>query len=142
MKNKNIIVVVVLLMLVALAIILCIYKNSDLLTTKTTGEATTTGEVLSSFDLSDYSFELENYPYDKNVGPVNTKEVAIEKFNEIGNEEYGYMYPFGERPVYVAYDSKNKCWLLQGTLKDDNMLGSVPCALIHCDGTVLALWIP
>lgn len=141
MKNK-IIMAVVLIILVVAAFVLCINKHSDLLTEKTTGESTTTTEVISSFDLSDYSFEIENYPYDKNVGPVNAREVAIEKFNEIGNEEYGYMYPFGERPVYVAYDSKNECWLLQGTLADETMDGTVPCALIHCDGTVLALWIP
>lgn len=139
---KNIIVALILIILVAVLIVLCIDKHPDLLTGKTTSESTTTSEVVPSFDLSNYSLEIENYPYDKNVGPVNTKEVAIEKFNEIGDDKFGYMYPFGERPVYVAYDSKNECWLLQGTLKEENMLGTVPCALIRCDGTVLALWIP
>lgn len=117
-------------------------KNDGLLTGKTTSEVITTSEGISSFNLSDYSFEIKNYPYDKNVGPVNSKEVAVEKFNEIGNEEFGFMYPFGDRPVYVAYDSVNKCWLIQGTLADETMDGTVPCALIRCDGTVLALWIP
>lgn len=94
-----------------------------------------------TFDISDYSWELENCGYTKNIGPVTTKNIAIDKAKQLWKERFGNIYEINGLPIAVAYDEKNKCWLVNGTLQDDSVDGAVPCALITKDGDVLAMWI-
>ena len=103
-----------------------------------------TSEKVYTFNLSDYSWELENCSdIEKNVGIVATREVAVEKAKELWEERFGHIYKLNDLPACVAYDSKNECWLINGTLKDQgiNFDGAVPCVIISKDGTVLAIWI-
>lgn len=93
------------------------------------------------FDISDYSWELEKCGYQKNVGPVTTKNIAIDKAKQLWKERFGNIYEINDLPIAVAYDEKSECWRVNGTLQDDIENGAVPCALITKDGDVLAMWI-
>ena len=105
----------------------------------------TVGEFALSEVLSKYEWEIKEYPTDKNVGEVNTPQVAIEKAKELWLEEYrtvgGKPYdPIKGRKILVSYDSANECWHL--TVKiPRNVIGVFPHALIQKDGTVLAVWL-
>ncbi len=94
-----------------------------------------------AFDISDYSWELENCREQINIGPVTTKNVAIDKAKQLWKEKFGNIYEINDLPIVVAYDEKNECWRVNGTLQDDGVDGAVPCALITKDGDVLAMWI-
>ena len=116
-----------------------------------------------SFDLEEYAWVLGTDTYVKNVGPVETKEVAEEKFVEVWDDRFGYIYPLNDNPVNVSYDEENECWLVNGSLSDPDdvesyiynsetgtfevyegecdVTGAVVCALIKTDGTVLSVWI-
>lgn len=104
-----------------------------------------------TFDLSDYSRQLEDCRYEKNVGMVATKAEAIEKaktlwaecYSDLYIENFGKLYEDDGLPLEVAYDANNECWRVNGTLQqeNDNLETAVPQALIKKDGTVLALWI-
>ena len=120
---------------------------------------------VGSFDLEQYDWAIENDPYDKNVGPVETRKVAEEMFLEVWAERYGHIYPINDNPINVSYDTENECWLLKGSLDDPEdvvtytynsedgtyevyestgdvyITGSVVYALIKTDGTVLAVWL-
>ena len=120
---------------------------------------------VGSFDLEQYDWAIENDPYDKNVGPVETRKVAEEMFLEVWAERYGHIYPINDNPINVSYDTENECWLLNGSLDDPEDVvtyiynsedgtyevyestgdvyttGCVVCALIKTDGTVLAVWL-
>lgn len=120
---------------------------------------------VGSFDLERYDWAIENDPYDKNVGPVETRKVAEEMFLEVWAERYGHIYPINDNPINVSYDTENECWLLKGSLDDPEdvvtytynsedgtyevyestgdvyITGYVVCALIQTNGTVLAVWL-
>lgn len=94
-------------------------------------------------DISNYEWEIENFPYDGNVGPVPDAKTAIVRAKELWLEKYGVINgnsydPTHGLPVSVAYDAENDCWVVSGTLPK-NTLGSVPFAIIQGDGTVLAM---
>lgn len=117
------------------------------------------------FDLKEYAWTIGNDTYYKNVGPVETREVAVEKFLEVWDDRFGHIYPVNDNPVNVSYDAENECWLVNGSLNDPDdvvtyiynsedgtyevyestgekyVTGSVVCALIQTDGTVLAVWL-
>ena len=96
--------------------------------------------TVKSFVFADYQQQLEEDAYHKIIEPVPDADSAISAAKTLWLEEYGEPYDltYG-RPVSVFYDSATACWLIKGTLPI-NTLGSVPCALIQSDGTVLALW--
>jgi hypothetical protein len=134
MKAKIIIFEALAIGLLIALIVFCLYLEMQ----QTAGKE---NKIENTFDLSDYSWELENCGYEKNVGDVATKNIAIQKAKQLWEERFGDMYMINNFPVAVAYDPKNECWRVNGTLKNNNIEGAVPCAIISKDGTVLALWI-
>ena len=97
-----------------------------------------------SFSLSDYQWELTNCTYSKSLSAIGDAGAAAVAATELWQAEYGTMNgeeydPTLGRPVKVFYDGQQDCYLVTGTLPDW-VLGSVPCALITGEGTVLALW--
>lgn len=107
-------------------------------------------EVLS-FDLMEYCEQLERYPVEKKVEPIEDAEEAVEVSKELWIERYGTVNgkpynPISSDRVEVFYDSTNMCWMVQGTMpkKDPDgmhLLGAVPMSIIQSDGTVLAVWM-
>lgn len=97
------------------------------------------------FDLTEYQWEIKTFPLDKNVGQVDDKNVAIEKAKSLLLEKYGIdngqLYnSINGRKIEVAYDFKEECWHVYGTLPP-NTLGGVPHCIIRKSGEVLAVWI-
>lgn len=97
------------------------------------------------FDLTEYQWEIKTFPLDRNVGQVDDKNVAIEKAKSLWLEKYGIdngqLYNFiNGRKIEVAYDFKEECWHIYGTLPP-NTLGGVPHSIIRKSGEVLAVWI-
>lgn len=100
---------------------------------------------VDEFNLATYQWEIETFPLDKNVGQVDDKNVAIEKAKSLWLEKYGIdngqLYNFTNgRKIEVAYDFKEECWHIYGTLPP-NTLGGVPHSIIRKSGEVLASWI-
>ena len=100
--------------------------------------------IVVNFNLTTYQREIETFPSDKNVGPVNdaitaikkAKELWLEEFSEIDGKPYN---PINGREIVVAYNHENEIWCVNGTLPR-NHIGSVPHALIKKDGKVLAVF--
>jgi len=99
---------------------------------------------LGEFQLSEYQREIDNCPFDRNVGDVGDPETAIKKAKDLWLEKYGEFYgdpndPFYSKRCEFSYDPESESWLINGTLPPD-WVGSLPYALIKRDGTVLAVW--
>lgn len=101
--------------------------------------------AVGNFDLSKYQWEIKTFPSDRNVGQVDDKDAATEKAKSLWLEKYGaddeQLRSFiGGRKIEVAYDSKEECWHIYGTLPP-NTLGGVPHVLVRKSGEVLAVWM-
>lgn len=100
--------------------------------------------VAGSFELSEYQWAVETFPYDRNVGIVENPKTAIEHAKELWIERFspvnGKPYRLANsRKIMVLFDSENECWLISGTLPS-YWDGGVPNAIIQKDGKVLAVW--
>lgn len=133
MKMKFIITTILIIVLLIAVMIFCLCTKIQRMSEKE-------NRTVNSFDISDYSWELNNYGYKKNIGPVTTKNIAIEKAKLLWEEKFGKLYVDNNLPIAVAYDEKSECWRVNGTLQDNNIDGAVPCAIISKEGDVLALW--
>ena len=97
------------------------------------------------FELTEYQWEITTFPSDKNVGQVDDKDVAIEKAKSLWLEQYDmdnrelYNSIHGGK-IEVAYDFKEECWHIYGTLLP-NTFGGVPHSIIRKSGEVLAVWM-
>ena len=99
--------------------------------------------VVRDCDIAKLQREIEQFPYEGNVGPVPDAETAVAKAIELWQKEYGEINgksydPTRGCPISVGYDQEKDCWAVNGTLPP-NAMGSVPFAIIQSDGTVLAL---
>ncbi|MBQ8475344.1 MAG: hypothetical protein IJ499_06780 [Clostridia bacterium] len=93
----------------------------------------------TTFKLSDYESYVEQYSSNRMLGAVDTKEVAIEKAEELWRKVYG-DYSAERKPYAVYYDAENEVWLVEGTLPSGT-LGGVPHLIVSkVDGKILALW--
>lgn len=105
------------------------------------------------FVLTEYQWEIEHYPLDKNVGQVDDKYAAIEKAMPLWlewSEKYGFDDGQTYQDIYekfikrrefeVAYDSKEKCWHIYGTFQP-NTFGGIPHSIIRENGEVIAVWV-
>ena len=132
MKIKFNILTILIIVLIITVIIFCLRAKT---------QRTDEKEMVNSFDILDYTWEVKNCGYEKNVGSITTKNIAIDKAKQLWKERFGNLYVDNILPIAVAYDKKCKCWRVNGTLQDNNVDGAVPCGIISKDGDVLALWI-
>ena len=129
----------------AITMALCLLMAVTGCQPNTTGATKATETQVLEFSLSDYWAKVFDFPYEKDVGPVTTPEVAIEKAKEVWRERYGKQYEESTYPIAVAYDEENECWRVNETLPDKNhkgedIVGATPHVLIKADGRVLAVW--
>ena len=83
---------------------------------------------VGKFKIDDYSYYIENFAKDINVGKVEDADDAISK---------------AEKPYQAFFDEENKCWYVKGTLEQPlfgNKKGGVAEVIFDVDGNVLALW--
>ena len=132
MKRKGIYLIIIAVILIAIGGLITVLVASCISTNLQNSE-------INSFDLSSYQWEIENFPYDKNVGKVENKDVAIEKAIELWSEKYGDRF-FNENEFDVSYNSKDSCWHIRGIL-NPNQLGGMPHAIIRESGEVVAVWM-
>ena len=119
--------------------------------TKKESENNKSQTQIKSFDLNDYSEQIENYASSENVGKISDAETAIRKAKELWNDKSfnTYIDLDGEMKFTALYDSKNDCWYVSGdipTTKNEDgsvevTLCSIPHAIIREDGNVLAVWL-
>jgi len=97
-----------------------------------------------AFKLAEYQWAVDAFPYDANVGQIESAETAAERalsvwakaFFGIYNKPYEYDK---DRAIEVLYDIENDCWFVHGTLPRW-FVGGVPNSIIRSDGNVLAVW--
>ena len=95
-----------------------------------------------SFDMNMYSVYIEACANDrKNVGPVTTREKALETALELWKDDHVLSGVEVGYPVYVSYDFANDCWRVHSSLTNPKADGAVLHALILKDGTVLAVFL-
>lgn len=129
MKNKILIISLIALFAIGCVVVIVFAVNRLLDTTQSD---------VGEFSVSEYEWEIENFSVDQNVGEVNDKNVAIKNAKSLWLEKYSI--DIHEKKIEVAYDSKEECWHIYGTLSP-NALGGVLHAIIQKEGDVLAVWI-
>ncbi len=132
MNKKTVIAVIIMIIIMTVGMIL-VYN-------KIAGKSEIT---VWDCDISKLQWEIENFPCERNVGPVPDAETAVARAKELWMDKYGVVNgkpydPTHGCPISVGYDAKNDCWAVNGTLPK-NAIGSVPFAIIQSDGTVLAV---
>lgn len=100
---------------------------------------------VGNFDLTEFQWEIRNFPSDKNVGQIDNKNCAVEKSKSLWLEKYdsdnGLLHNFvNERKIAVDYDAQEECWHIYGTLPP-NTVGGVPHVIVKKSGEVLAVWV-
>lgn len=94
---------------------------------------------VGSFDVNDYSNYIERFPSEEILGAIMDGKTAKEKAESLLLEMYGKSVK-SKKPFGVAFDEKNRVWLVEGSLPE-NCDGGVPHILIReSDGKVLAVW--
>ena len=69
---------------------------------------------------------------------MNDENVAIKNAKSLWLKKYNIDIP--EKKIKVAYDSREECWHVYGTLSPNN-LGGVLHAIMQKNGDLLAVWI-
>jgi len=100
--------------------------------------------TVGDFQLSEYRWAIEDFPYNRNVGSVDNprtaieraKELWVERFSRPGEKPYNHI---SSRKVEVSFDAENECWLVNGVLPFF-FDGGAPNAIIQRNGEVLAVW--
>lgn len=93
---------------------------------------------VETFCLAEYQWEIQTFSTVQNIGEVTEEKTAIRKAKALWLEKYSVAIP--DKKIEVAYDSKEECWHVYGTLSP-NALGGVFHAVIQKDGNLLAVWI-
>lgn len=98
--------------------------------------------IVGDFDLNDYSLELDKFPHDGIVGPINDANAAKEKGIEELKVVFGEEQINNEKPFTTYYDKATNTWLLVGSLPvRPFQFGGVAHIIINgSDGDVLAVW--
>lgn len=98
---------------------------------------------VGKFNIDDYSYYIENFAKDINVGKIEDADNAISKADKLFIETYGEENMEDEKPYQAFFDEENKCWYVKGTLEQPlfgNKKGGVAEVIFDVDGNVLALW--
>lgn len=94
---------------------------------------------VGSFDVNAYSDYIEKFPSEEVLGTIRDGKTAKEKAEALLLEIYGKSVK-SKRPYGVAFDERNRVWLVEGSIPE-NRDGGVPHILIReSDGKVLAVW--
>lgn len=101
--------------------------------------------VVRDFSLEDYSWGIENFPVDTNIGEIKNANAAVKGAKKLWISKWGKVNgktydPTHGCPVEVFYNQETDCWLVQGTLPS-GVSGSVPCAIFTSFGEVIAVWM-
>ena len=139
MKTK--VFLIILLVFVSLTLISCKNVTGD----EKNHQSEIQAHNIMKFDLTDFTWEIENFHCDLNVGSLENADDVIVKAMDLWTDKYGEdidgLYEdIKEHPFHIAFDEANECWHINGVI-DEDLLGAVPQALIKQDGTVLAVWI-
>ena len=124
-------IVLAVIVIVALSIIMYFHTNKQ--------------PDIMEFDMIDYQWEIENFSFEGNVGPIDDANTAVEKAKDLWLEKYstvnGQPYdPIKRRKFEVLFDSNNDCWLIK-SVSNSNVKASTPHAMIQKDGKVIAVWM-
>jgi len=99
---------------------------------------------LDSFNYNFYVLYINNSTIENlNVGPINDKETAISKAEQVWELNFGpeklEQIRVNEKPYSVFYNPDKKMWLVQGHM-EPNTLGGVASVIIGDNGKVYAAW--
>ena len=92
------------------------------------------------FDLNDYRHQIDMFPSDKILGPLETPEEVKEKAVEVWNEIYGEKTIKDEKPFRVGFDENTETWMVIGSVKPFHLGGAAKIIIRKSDGKVLAVW--
>ena len=129
MTRKHVVLIVL--------VLVCIGGILSLLFLAHGSEESNTSKV-ETFCLTKYQWEIQTFSEDQNVGEVNDENVAIKNAKSLWLKKYNIDIP--EKKIKVAYDSREECWHVYGTLSPNN-LGGVLHAIMQKNGDLLAVWI-
>ncbi len=99
---------------------------------------------VGEFDLTYFQWEIETFPYEKNVGPIDNADVAIEKARSVWLERYGnnkYLHDNFDKwgRFQVDWDPLEECWYVHSVPPPD-WVGGVSNVIIRKNGDVIAVW--
>lgn len=131
MKNKLFLTIITILIftIVGVGVYMSFFKD-----TKSEGS-----ETVGKFNISDYNYFIESFPYEKVLGPLDSVQLVKENAEIVFIEVYGEEIK-DKRPYSISFDENNQVWLVQGSLPE-KWVGGVPNILIQkSNGKVLAVW--
>lgn len=162
MKKKSLVILIVVLVAIGSAVVLLLVlgwsSNNDggnlsTIVYPSQMNASSSGGIYESpvyqtetksktFSTSSYQWYLDNCSCSGNVGIIESEEIAIEKARMLWLDKYSFLKEDSvmQYDTAVAFDSENKCWHIYIELPLD-VYGDGPHAIIHEDGTVLAVWV-
>ena len=94
-------------------------------------------QMIDSFELEKYQWEINNYQINRNVGLVPDKDTAVNIAKKLWYEKYSETISYSE--IKVSFDNKNECWHIFNTVEPD-VLGGIFHVLIEKNGKVIAVW--
>ena len=94
-------------------------------------------QMIDSFELEKYQWEINNYQINRNVGLVPDKDTAVNIAKKLWYEKFSETISYSE--IEVCFDNKNECWHIFNTVEPD-VLGGIFHVLIEKNGKVIAVW--
>lgn len=102
-----------------------------------------TSSDIKEYNISNYSYYIENFPSEKYLGLTDSEQIAKEKAESVWMELYGESVK-KEKPYKAFFDKSSNTWLVTGSKSRsffDNTKGGVANIIIQMsDGKVLAVW--
>lgn len=136
--RKRTIPVMIIVLIVLLCIVLSILAGTVL------AEKAQKQPDVQAFHLSDYEEKIHSYPWDTNIGTIDSSNTAALKAEVLWAVAYGETANPGKK-TQVFFDLEEKCWLVKGSCSADIPEGMtishlIPFMLVEEDGDVLAVW--
>lgn len=92
-----------------------------------------------TFKLSDYQYYIDNFSSEEIVGSISNSKDALMHAECVWIKLYGNRVK-EEKPYKIFYDSENGVWLIQGTLRSNELGGVANILIENNEGKVLAVW--
>lgn len=94
---------------------------------------------IGTFCIRDYQYYVENFSSDEKVDNASDIRKLMEEVEMLWKKTYGESVIY-KKPYRVFYDSQNDIWLIQGSLKSNQMGGVSNILVQRRTGNILAIW--
>lgn len=95
--------------------------------------------TIGEFNIADYQWGIDEFPADEVLSKIENVEDLIEKGKQLWHRKLNF-HPKEYHIIKTYYDVKSDCWMVTAEIDDTETDYAVPTAIIHTNGTVMAVW--